>query len=100
MKPDDICEKYSERRIKILTKNLTKNIILIEGNSEALEFVGQLFLALSKSKEDCGFQISPSGAGKMFFKPSASKGFYIHRLHDKKSKNKTEKTKRGSRLLK
>jgi hypothetical protein len=55
------------------------NFILLEGNKAAFEFLGRLFLAHAKA-HDCGFQISPKGAGSAFFKKGSTFGLYLHRL--------------------
>lgn len=61
------------------------SLCLIEGNSEALFFLGTLLQEMSKNSGDCGFQISPNGAGSSFFKESTI-GLYLHRtpcMHNK-----------------
>jgi hypothetical protein len=55
-------------------------MVFIEGKSIALEMLGKVIIAQSKFENDCGLQISPKGAGNMFFKRSSTHGIYIHRL--------------------
>lgn len=77
MSPDQICEKYAAKRVKIKIYE-KESTVFVEGSSEALEFVGNLFLAQARFKKDHGFQISPTGAGKIFFSPASTRGLYIH----------------------
>jgi len=92
MKPDKVCKKYSDKKIKI--KIYTESgMVFIEGTSISLEFIGKLFLAQSKFKEDCGFQIMPKGAGKIFFHNKSERGLYIHRVPCKGNETGTRKRK-------
>ncbi|HPO50303.1 MAG TPA: hypothetical protein PLO89_08275 [Spirochaetota bacterium] len=83
MNTNEICEIYSKKGINIKIWEEEK-IIFIDGNSESLEFLGKLFLSMANSfdNKDCGFQISPNGAGKIFFDSDSKKGLYIHRNKD------------------
>ena len=83
--PDKVCKMHASEDIKITCK-VRRDFVLIEGNKKALEFFGNLILAQARFKKDCGFEISPSGAGKVFFARGAKKGFYIHCLPCKKGK--------------
>ncbi len=58
---------------------LSFNYTLIEGDSEALQFLGELLIAMSKS-EDCDIQIHPSGAGLVHFSEGSNVGLIIHKL--------------------
>jgi hypothetical protein len=79
--PDFICQVYGDKGIKMTVREVkqTDGMILIEGKRAALEFLGRLLLAQARS-EDCGFQLSPRGAGRGFFGKASTKGVYIHRL--------------------
>ena len=79
MKSDDICEEYADKNAKLTVRLLEDDDILIEGDSTALEFLGNLLLAHSTEK-DCGRHIGPHTAGKVFFTPDSTKGLYIHRV--------------------
>lgn len=81
MSVDEICEKYARRKAKITVRILDdkNDMILIEGDASALEFLGNLFLAQA-SASDCGFQIAPNSAGKTLFNPNSTLGVYIHRI--------------------
>ena len=85
--PDKICEIYASENIKITCK-VRRDFVLIEGNKKTLEFLGNLILAQAKFREDCSFEISPSGAGKIFFARGSKKGFYIHCLPCKRKNKK------------
>jgi len=80
MKPDDICEEYGDRQIKLQVRDLG-DVILIEGSSDALKFLGKVIIAQSEAQDD-GFQIGPRGPGELFFDPRAERGFYIHRIEE------------------
>ena len=79
--PDEICAAYAKRRIKITIRTLDddEDVVLIEGTRDALEFLGHLLLAQAACP-DCGFQLSPGGAGKALFSIESTKGVYLHRL--------------------
>jgi hypothetical protein len=79
MKSDDVCETYAKKKVKLTVRLLDDEDVLIEGTSEALEFLGNLLLAHAEEKED-GRHISPHAAGSIFFSPESTKGIYIHRL--------------------
>jgi hypothetical protein len=78
MIPDDICEKYSKQKIN-LNIEYKDDFIIISGNRNTLEFIGNLILAQAEYKKDNGFQISPNGAGKKFFTKTSKIGLYINR---------------------
>ena len=61
--PDKICQEYSDKKVRVTITKLDNETILFEGNQEELEFIGNLIIAQARFKEDCGFQISPNGAG-------------------------------------
>lgn len=81
MSADEICENYARRKAKVTVRILDdeNDMILIEGDASALEFLGNLFLAQA-SASDCGFQIAPNSAGKALFNPNSTLGIYIHRV--------------------
>jgi hypothetical protein len=78
--PDHVCASFAEGGGQITIKMLDTENILIEGSATALEFLGRLLQAQAAFPKDCGFQISPIGAGNALFSPSSSLGIYIHRL--------------------
>lgn len=62
MKPDAVCAAYAEKkRRKKLTiqtykeKKTGADMVLIEGEADALEFLGNVLLAQAKFEKDCGF---------------------------------------------
>jgi hypothetical protein len=52
--------------------------VLLEGDSTALNFLGELLIAHAKQTETCDLQIHPSGAGSLHFTKGSNLGFYIH----------------------
>ena len=81
MSVDEVCDSYARKNVKIAVRILDdeNDMILIEGDAKALEFLGNLFLAQA-SAGDCGFQIAPNSAGMTFFTPKSTLGIYIHRV--------------------
>ncbi|HET9225985.1 MAG TPA: hypothetical protein VFR31_04920 [Thermoanaerobaculia bacterium] len=81
-RPDDICDKFYDRGIRLLLKQIDGEeppIVLIEGDRKSLEFLAELIMAQARFTKDSGFQIFPSGPGGSFFSPG-SLGIYIHRV--------------------
>jgi hypothetical protein len=77
--PDHVCLRFSRRKTGLVVKKLDRDTVLIEGSKAGLEFLGNLLLAQSRFS-DCGFQLGPKQAGKIFFKKSSKFGLYIHRF--------------------
>lgn len=81
--PDAVCVAFFEKaqgRSKLTIRQLETDeqgtmTMLIEGNQEALEFLGNLLLAQAQCAADCGFQLTSS----TFFN-SENQVIYIHRL--------------------
>jgi len=79
MNSDEICDAYARKNIKLTVRLLNDEDVLIEGDSGALEFLGNLFLAHAR-EETCGRNIGPNAAGNAFFTKDSTKGIYIHRV--------------------
>ena len=79
MKSDDICDAYARKNVRLTVRLLNDEDVLIEGDSDALEFLGNLFLAHAR-EETCGRNIGPNAAGSAFFTNDSTKGIYIHRV--------------------
>jgi hypothetical protein len=79
---DKVCGKYAGMGAKITMKPLPENpdLLLIEGDELAFEFLGKLFLALAKTINGCGFSIEPGGPGAALFAKASTVGLYLHRL--------------------
>ena len=93
MTADRICKIFANKKIKIKI-TVEDDMVFVEGRAEALEFLGNLLLAHAKADSvDCGFQISPFGAGKIYFSSNSTKGLYIHRIPCEHKKNLREKRK-------
>jgi hypothetical protein len=89
MIPYTICAKYAgegkvptKKRLTIQTfkDNSGLDYILIEGESQALEFLGKVIIAQAKFKRHCDFDMGPKSAGCAFFKKNSTHGIYVHRL--------------------
>jgi hypothetical protein len=79
MTPDEVCATYAYRNVRI-TSRAMDNLILLEGNQEALEFLGNLLLAQANDELSCNKSIEPNGAGSALFSDTSNLGIYIHRL--------------------
>ena len=66
MTTDEVCASYASRGTKITCQSMDDSV-LIEGNREALEFLGHLLLAQAKDVHGCHKSIEPKGAGSALF---------------------------------
>lgn len=80
MKPDKICSANAGKVKISIGMTEDEEFFIIEGDAEALEFVGKLFIAQAKFEKDCSFFVGPRSAGNAFFTPQSTHGLYIHRL--------------------
>jgi len=76
--PDAVCARYANLGVKISVRPLDEYSVLIEGSSQALRFLGELFLAQAGFDQDCSFAISPRGPGGALFTDNARLGICIH----------------------
>jgi len=74
-----VFERYERTDTKLTVRKLNRSTVLIEGNREGLEFLGNLLLTYARSNEH-SVQIPPSGAGMKRFTNDSNLGFYLHRL--------------------
>ena len=81
MKPDDVCERHSDRGVKLSISLLDEGMVLVEGDRSSLEFLAELIKAQARYESDCGFSIQPGGAGSLFFGKDSKLGIYIHRTN-------------------
>ena len=79
MTPDEVCKIYADSGVKITCRKMD-DFVLIEGNQEALEFLGNLLLAQANDGRSCKNSIAPHGAGNALFTDESDMGFYVHRL--------------------
>jgi hypothetical protein len=79
MKSDDICDTYARKNVRLTVRLLNDEDVLIEGDPDALEFLGSLLLAHAREKT-CGRNIGPHAAGNAFFTKDSTMGIYIHRV--------------------
>jgi hypothetical protein len=77
MSPDQVMDVATDKGITV-TVALLDDSVLIEGNREALLTLASLLISHAEGK-DCGFQISPGGAGNLLFTASSTHGLYLHR---------------------
>jgi hypothetical protein len=78
--PDRVCENRPDHvQIKVHPLPEDPNVVLIEADADGFRFLSEVFAAEAIA-EDCGFQISPSGAGSAIFAPESKLGFYLHRI--------------------
>jgi hypothetical protein len=78
--PDEICSSNADRGVKFTSRLMDEGYLLLEGDSEALRFLGDLLIAQADFTPDCGFQISPENPGSALFNEGSTTGLYIHRL--------------------
>jgi hypothetical protein len=78
--PDEVCVDYADRKVKITARTMEDDLVLLEGDREALEFLGKLFLAQANDERSCHKSLQPDGAGSAFFTDTSNLGIYIHRL--------------------
>lgn len=92
--PDRVCAVYARKGAKITVRPLeaVDDVLVIEGDSKGLEFLGKLLLAQA-STTDCGFHLNPNGAGKTFFGRKSTTGIYIHRLPCEQHRQRKSSTK-------
>jgi hypothetical protein len=62
MTPDEVCATYADRDVKITCRAMD-DLILVEGDRKALEFLGNLLLAQANDERSCKKSIQPNGAG-------------------------------------
>ena len=79
MTPDEVCSSYADRNVKV-TCRLLDDFVLLEGERDALEFLGNLLLAQANDEQSCKKSIGPNSAGNAFFNEGSNIGIYIHRL--------------------
>ena len=79
MTPDEVCARYADRKVRI-TSRAMDDLVLFEGDREALEFLGNLLLAQANDERSCKKSIEPNGAGSALFSDTSNLGIYIHRL--------------------
>jgi len=79
---DNVSAAYADRVAQIIVRPLRTdpNMILIEGDELAFEFLGKLFLAHAKAINGCGFSIDPHGAGSALHSKESILGLALHRL--------------------
>jgi hypothetical protein len=81
---NDVVRLYSRRRKppKLTMTKLNRDTILIEGDVQALEFLGQFILAHSRAGKypSCHITLHSKCAGSAWFTKQSTLGFYLHKL--------------------
>ena len=77
---DEVCEDFANKNAQIKIKQFDNYTILIEGDSEGLEFLGNLILTQAKCKNDCKKSLAPKGAGSKLFSRGSDLGIVLHRI--------------------
>ena len=54
MTPDQVCEAHAKKGAEVTIRNLDDDMVLIQGDAEAIRFLGDLLLAQANAS-DCGF---------------------------------------------
>ena len=81
-KVDDVSTAYADRGAKITIRPLRTdpNMVLIEGDELAFEYLGKLFLAHAKAINGCGYSLDPRAAGCALHSTESTLGLSLHRL--------------------
>ncbi|MGH9875386.1 MAG: hypothetical protein ACRD9S_23265 [Pyrinomonadaceae bacterium] len=79
MTTDEVCASYATRGTKVTCRTMDDSV-LIEGDRETLEFLGNLILAQAGDVDCCHKSIAPNAAGSALFTTQSNVGIYIHRL--------------------
>jgi hypothetical protein len=79
--PDHVAREYIGKDVKLTVRDLDE-LVLIEGEPEALEMLGRMILAQARFTRDCGFEMSPRGPGSAFFTAESTRGLYVHVRRD------------------
>jgi hypothetical protein len=79
---DMVSAAYADRGAKITMRpsRTDPNMVLIEGDELAFEFLGRLFLAHAKAINGCGYSLDPHGAGRALHSKESILGLALHRL--------------------
>ena len=80
MSPDEICEQYYDKGVKV-SIIVEGDMVYLKGDQIGLEFLGKLLLAQSKFLKDDSFHISPKGAGKGLFTIESNAGLHLQRIN-------------------
>jgi hypothetical protein len=89
MTPDEVCEFFSKKKIKLSMKLLSEGendidpMILVLGDSNSLKMLAAFILAIAEGPDDDGVSISPHGAGNSFFDKKSEFGIYIEKISKK-----------------
>src|SRR5258708_30931815 len=85
--PSRTSGKSLRGHLDLSLSKLDRRTVLIEGSRRALESLGRILLKHAREK-DCGYQMSPDGAGSNHFRRDSKFGLYIHRLPCTNTRNR------------
>jgi hypothetical protein len=86
MKIKDVIKRFAGNPPKLTVRTFItsdepkETFVLLEGDPDALRFLGEAILALANSNSGCNWDLHPSGAGNIFFDKDSTVGIYLHRL--------------------
>ncbi|HEX6772297.1 MAG TPA: hypothetical protein VF126_09750 [Acidobacteriaceae bacterium] len=83
MVTDDVLAK-NQHKILVCLQHVqdldgSEDYVLIEGDSGAFKFLGELFTAMADQGESCTRAVHPNGAGMAHFVAGSDLGFMLHR---------------------
>jgi len=82
----EVIEKYAKNPSKLTVRTfvergeITETFVLLEGEVDALRFLGEAILAFANSDPGCDWDIHPKGAGNIYFGRDSTAGIYLHKL--------------------
>jgi len=86
---NEICERYSEQEIQprlsiaMLEAEDGRPSVLIQGDRVSLRFLGEILTTLGSPECSAkSVDLSPTGAGSIFFDAASDFGVYIRRVQD------------------
>lgn len=81
-----VMEKFFKKKVKIRLR-VKEGQVIVETKRRGLELLSELLIAHAKCA-DCGFSLSPRGAGKGIFTKETEMGLYIHTIPCRHSKTR------------
>ena len=82
----EVIEKYANNPSKVTARTFSEpgetpeTFVLLEGEPDALRFIGESILAFVDSAAECNWDIHPRGAGNTYFGSDSTVGIYLHKL--------------------
>jgi|SRR5882724_9090856 len=82
----EVLDKYEKRIPRLTVKtfeeqgDVLQTYVLLEGDKDALRFLGEVILAFVDSEAGCNWDIHPKGPGNIYFEAGSTLGIYLHAL--------------------